>query len=76
MRWFAPVAFALVAAGVAWVQATSPDTRIVFPFLEMVVGHDPDALSQATIGLLLLLSAGTGLGALRGARADEDPGGD
>jgi len=73
MRWFTPVAFTVVAVGVAWTNTTSPDTRIVFPFLEAVVGSDPDVLSQATIALLAGLALVTGVwAAVRGGEGSAE----
>jgi hypothetical protein len=72
MRWVTPILFSLVAGYVAYHNAyrvESTGSWVVFPFLRSVVGPEPEALSQATIGLLLALSGLTALSAWRRGRA-------
>lgn len=72
MRWATPALFALVAGYVSYHNAYRVEDTgswVVFPFLRAVVGAEPQALSQATIGLLLALSGLTAVSAWRRGRA-------
>ncbi len=67
---------ALVTAWVGWTNATADGTRIVFPFLEAIVGPHPDDLAQATLAALIgvtAVSAGLAFGGWRRSSGGEEP---
>lgn len=64
-RWLPPAVLLSVTAWVAWTNTSSPDTRIVFPFLRFLIGPDPEALAGGTLAILGTVSVVLVMGATR-----------